>query len=153
MVGFELGEQDWNIRLFIYKFFVENCRPPTPVETSRAFDLSSTETRDAYYRLHQKHAIFVDGELGMIRMANPLSAVATPYQVTVGPKSLYANCAWDSIGIPAMLHSNATVNAFIDGSDAPVTYTVKNGKLIAPPELVVHFSVPFKQWYDDQIHT
>ena len=33
-----------------------------------------------------------------------------------------------------------------------VTYEVKDGRLQAG-DLLVHFAVPFRQWYEDQVHT
>jgi hypothetical protein len=36
-------------------------------------------------------------------MANPFSAVPTPFLVRSGDRSWYGNCIWDALGIPAML--------------------------------------------------
>lgn len=65
---------------------------------------------------------------------------------------LYANCAWDMLGIPTMLHTDAQIDAAYALSQQAVSYTIKNGELNAGDDLV-HFALPFNQWHDDLIHT
>ncbi len=85
-------------------------------------------------------------------MANPLSAVPTPYRVYVNGHRLWANCAWDSLGIPAMLHTDARIEATFTPSGDAATYAITAGRLNAACG-VVHFPLPFRQWYDNLIHT
>ncbi len=98
-----LSERDWQIRLHIYEFFVEHQRPPTTAETAGAFGIAEDEARQAYRRLHDAHTLLLEPGTSDVRMANPLSAVETPYRVNVDGRTFFANCAWDSLGIPAML--------------------------------------------------
>ncbi|HVB65760.1 MAG TPA: organomercurial lyase [Nitrolancea sp.] len=86
-------------------------------------------------------------------MANPLSAVPTPYMVRVNGRTLYANCAWDALGIPAMLAADALVEAQTDPRGEPVSYSIEGGELRADDRLIVHFPLPFRVWYDDLVHT
>lgn len=86
-------------------------------------------------------------------MANPLSAVPTPYRVQVKGKSLYANCAWDSLGIPAMLHDDAQIEARLIDQTEPICYAIGHGVLHADDQLVIHFPLPFRSWYDNLVHT
>ena len=150
-----LTEQDWQVRLYVYRHFVEYGRPPTTFATSDMFGLSEPEMREIYQRLHDGHAFFLEPGTVNVRMANPLSAVETPYRVTVlGRRPLYANCAWDSLGIPAMLHEGAEIESVYttaDG-DVPAHYAIRNGELTGDNGLV-HFPVPFRHWYDNLIHT
>jgi hypothetical protein len=85
-------------------------------------------------------------------MANPLSAVPTSYRVALDGQRLWANCAWDSLGIPAMLHSDARVEAIFAHSGEATSYAIESGALKATGG-VVHVSLPFRRWYDDLIHT
>ena len=77
-------------------------------------------------------------------MANPLSAVPTPYRVYVDGRRLWANCAWDSLGIPAMLHADARIEAVSALSRDVMTYAIGAGTLQAAAG-VVHFPLPFGQ--------
>jgi hypothetical protein len=150
-----LSERDWQIRLHIYEFFVEHSRPPTTAETAGAFGMAETDASQAYQRLHDAHTLLLEPGTTGVRMANPLSAVPTPYRVTVNGRSLYANCAWDSLGIPAMLGADATIEAVYtdaEGSGRPARYAVVDGSLRGD-DGIVHYPLPFRRWYDNLIHT
>ena len=150
-----LSDRDWHIRLHIYRFTVEQTRPPTAFETAAAFEMSLDGARGAYQRLHDAHTLFLQPGTTDVRMANPLSGIATPFRVTVDGRTLFANCAWDSLGIPAMLGGDATIEAVYtgaDGSETPARYAIVNGALRGD-DGIVHFPLPFRRWYDDLIHT
>ena len=85
-------------------------------------------------------------------MAWPLSAIPTPYRVQILGRNLFANCAWDSLGIPAMLHADARIEATLPVSRERVTYAIENGELYAD-KAFVHFALPFRRWYDDLVNT
>lgn len=146
------SERDWQIRLHIYERFVDQGRPPTCTETAAAFDISDDEAHAAYQRLHAAHALFLEPGTDEVRIANPLSAIPTEYRVHVNGRTLYANCAWDSLGIPAMLRADAIIDGTDTLSGEPVRYRVEGGRLQADGGLV-HFPLPFQRWYDDLIHT
>lgn len=148
-----LGEMDWQIRLHVYRLFVERGRPPTYAETAGQFGIGGEDASASYQRLNDAHAVFLNPGTAEIRMANPLSAVPTPYRVHANGVDLYANCAWDSLGIPAMLDADARIEATVPGSTERVRYAVESGTLSAPDGLIVHFPIPFRRWYDDLIHT
>lgn len=144
---------DWNIRLAVYRLFVEHARPPEAPEIARRFSISDDAARDAYRRLHAGHALFLEPDTTAIRLANPLSAIPTPYVVRVNGRDLYANRAWDSLGIPAMLRADAEVDARDARHGRPARYAVAGGELVAEPGLLTHFPLPFRRWHDDLIHT
>jgi hypothetical protein len=152
MATVTLSEQDWRIRQYVYEHFVEHGRPPSFAESGQALSIAADDARAAYHRLHEGHALFLQPGTDEIRMANPLSAVPTPYRVTVDGRTFWANCAWDSLGIPAMLHVDARIDAVFAHSREATSYSVEAGKL-RRGEGVVHFPLPFRRWYDDLIHT
>ncbi len=147
-----LSERDWQIRLHIYRHLVDHGRPPTFAETARSFAIPADDARQAYRRLHEGHALFLEPSTDAVRMANPLSAVPTPYRVYVDGRRLWVNCAWDSLGIPAMLHVDAQIEAVFTPSGDAATYAITAGHFEAASG-VVHFPLPFRQWYDNLIHT
>lgn len=150
-------ERDWQIRMHVYEFFVAQGRPPRASETSGELGMSEDEARAAYRRLHDAHAFFLEPGTDDIRLANPLSAVPTDYRVTMTADGSQhtANCAWDSLGVPAMLHTDATIDTVYTGSGEPALpahYAIVDGALQGDDGLV-HFPLPFRRWYDDLIHT
>ena len=46
-------------------------------------------------------------------MANPFSAVPTPYRVQADGRSWFANCAWDAFGICAALHVDGRIETVV----------------------------------------
>lgn len=147
-----LSEQDWAIRRFVYRHFIEQERPPTFAETARRFGLSDEAARAAYVRLHDAHLLFVEAESGAVRMANPLSALPTPYQIEVGERRYYASCAWDALGVPAMLRADAQITARDPLSHEPLRFAIEQRRL-TPEAGWVHVPLPPRDWYHDQVHT
>ena len=148
-----LTDLDWAVRHFVYTFFVENARPPSVTEAAVHFALPEAEARASYQRLNARHHLFLEPGTDTIRLANPLSAVPTRYRVRVQGHDLWANCAWDSLGIPAMLDADATVEARDPLSEAPITYAVHDGQLVIDPGYFMHFPLPAARWYDDLVFT
>jgi hypothetical protein len=146
------GSLVWEVRAFVYRHFVETTRPPTVHETAAAFDLTANEVAALFQDLHQRHALFLEPGTVSVRMANPFSAIPTPFRVHVRGKAYWANCAWDSLGIPATLHCDATIETECADSGIPVTLTVRDGRVTHQGELV-HFLVPFRRWYEDLVFT
>lgn len=146
-------QMDWDIRLFVYRLFASRGLPPTVEETARHFQMAVPATKRALQRLHKSHALFLRPGSVDILMANPLSAVATDYQVTLGKKRLYANCAWDALGIPAMLHADARIAARHPLDRDLVHFSIEDSRLSSGSGGMVHFAKPFRNWYDNLIDT
>jgi len=145
-------ELDWQVRHYVYNFFVQQARPPSVEETAERFIISVAGARASYLRLQERHAFMLIPDTFQIQMANPLSARPTPYYVETQGRKLYANCAWDMLGIPAMLHAEtATIQTMYTHSAQRVTITVEHDRVQGVG--IIHFLVPFKHWYDDLLHT
>ncbi len=138
----------WEIRSFIYRHFAETTRPPSVEKTAAQFGLTREEAASAYEWLHQRHAIFLKPESHDILMANPFSGVETTFKVHANDKTYFANCAWDSLGIPATLHVDARIEAECAQSGESIDLTVRNHE-VQRSDALVHFLVPFKDWYND----
>jgi len=148
----QISEQDLAVRTFVYQQFVQTARPPTVAETAVQFNLSETEARSCYQRLHDHHFFFLEPGTTSVLMANPFSAVPTKFQVQVGPVAYWANCAWDMLGIPAALHQDAVIEARYEDGGGTAVLTITNG-LLQHEGGVIHFPLPVRHWYDDLILT
>ena len=153
----------WQIRHFVYTHFADTIHAPSVEETAAHFNISTEETSEYYKELHNRHAFFLDPETLTVRMANPFSGIPTDFKVHVNGRTYYANCAWDMLGIPAALHSDAVIEAVCTESDDTVRLEIKNGNIAqaavlgggdaASSTLLVHFPLPFSRWYDDLTYT
>jgi hypothetical protein len=138
----------WAIRLFVYQQFAETRRAPHVDEVAAHFALPHEEAGSAYEELHQRHALYLKPGTHEILMANPFSGVETPFQVHANGKMYFANCAWDSLGIPAALHAEAEIQASCAQSAEQIYLRVSGGQ-IQGSEALVHFLIPFREWYKD----
>jgi hypothetical protein len=138
----------WEIRAFIYQHFAETTRPPRVEETASYFFLTEEQTADAYDELHRRHAIFLTPGTHDIQMAWPFSGTETAFKVHANGRVYFANCAWDSLGIPAALQSDAQIEAVCAQSGQVIRIQV-TGQPVNETNVLVHFLVPFQNWYDD----
>jgi hypothetical protein len=142
----------WQVCHFIYNHFADTTYPPSIEETARHFNISAEETSEYYKELHNRHAFFFESETLTIRMANPFSGIPTDFKVNANGKTYDANCAWDMLGIPAALRTDAVIEAVCTESKESVQLEIINGQ-INNNQLLVHFPLPFARWYDDLTFT
>lgn len=144
----------WQVRHFVYQNFAETTHPPSVGETAKHFEITNEEATELYKELHNRHAFFLDLETLHIQMANPFSGIPTDFKVTANGKTYFANCAWDMLGIPAALHSDAIIEAKFTESNEKIELQIRNYELrTTDRELLVHFPLPFSRWYDDLVFT
>lgn len=139
---------DRDVRIFVYRHFLERCEPPTVAQTAEALGRSRGEVEAAFRRLEASHVlVFAPGTLN-IWMANPLSAFPTSFRVATERGSWWGTCIWDAFGIPAMLGEDATISTSCPDCSEPLELRVANGSL-QPAEGVAHFAVPARRWWDN----
>ena len=142
---------DWTVRNAVYATILERSVPPTADETAMALGVSPDDVRSAYERLNSRHALFLTPGSHDVRMAHPFSGVPTAFRVEADGRTYWANCAWDTLGIPAALHADARIEAPLGESES-IRFTIEAGRVRGWHE-VVHFPLPFRHWYDDLIAT
>ena len=138
---------DIDLRNVTYARFVELGRAPTPTEVATVTTLTEDDVRDGWQRLHDAHALVLD-DRGDIRMANPFSAVPTPFRVHAGGKAWYANCGWDAFGIGAALHVDSVIEAECADCHEPLRLHVRERRP-DDTELIFHIPVPAIDWWRD----
>lgn len=139
---------DNKVRLYIYDHFVTAGGAPTLAETANSLDRSLADVKASFERLAEGHALVLQDGSGEILMAEPFSTVPTAFQVEVEDRSWWANCAWDALGIPAMLKKGARIVASCGDCNDPMVLAVEDGSLVDNSG-VVHILVPAKHWWDD----
>lgn len=144
-----MDELDLRIRNHLYSSFVSTGNAQTPDWAASELDLPAGEVEDAYRRLHDAHALVLWPGSSEIRMLNPFSAVATPHRVESGGRSWFANCAWDALGIPAALRADGAIRSACPDCGEPLELEVGGGELTTGTELLVHFVVPARRWWED----
>jgi len=143
---------DLALRNATYRLFVQLGAAPSLDTVARALAADPDEVRAGWRRLHDEHALVLDGDSGEIRMANPFSGVPTAHRVEAGGHSWYANCAWDAFGICAVLDVDGRIETTCPDCGEPLVVEVREGR---PDDesLVFHSLVAAGHWWDDIVFT
>ena len=147
-----MDERELRVRASTYRLFVDLGRAPTVMEVAEDASLGMHETMTSWRRLHDDHALVLNPVTAELRMANPFSAVETPFRVQAGGRSWYGNCAWDAFGICAALHIDGRIDTACPDCGAAVTVNVRDEQ---PDDesLLFHCLVPAAHWWDDIVFT
>jgi hypothetical protein len=144
------GEIDRDVRLHVYSFFVERGHPPVAAETAAALGIEPAEAEAAYRRLADTHVLVLAPGTPYVWMANPLSAIPTPFRVEAPGRTWWGNCIWDALGVVSMFGGDGTVTTPCPDCADEIRVDVRDRALHDPdPDHVLHFSVPARRWWDD----
>ena len=143
---------DTQVRALVYDGVMKNGSMPTFAEIAATLSLPLDEVRAAAQRLADAHMLVLQPDTGEVLMANPFSAVPTPFLVRAGGVDYFANCIWDAFGIPSMLKRDAFIHASCSDCGQGMTLRVTNGKLESA-EGLAHFVLPAKRWWEDIVFT
>src|SRR5215470_5640440 len=103
---------DTAVKMNIYETTALTTQAPTSADVAISLNTSPEEVEAAIDRLHKKRLLVPEpGDPARIRMAPPFSGVETSFRVKVQDKAYYANCVWDALGIAAVLHADAIIEA------------------------------------------
>ena len=143
---------DTRVKTAIYRWIADTTKAPAAAEIAQVLGESTGTIRDAYRRLFQKRVLFLEPGGEAIRMAPPFSGVPTQHRVRVGDRSYFANCSWDSLGIPAALQAEADVYSRCEQTLEPIHIrATREGPRTA--QVVAHFAVPAAKWWADLVYT
>ena len=127
---------------------LERGFPPSALEIARHFGRGEHEVKHAIAELKIGKTVLPHPVTREVWMAGPFAADKTAYQVAGKAVTWYANCAWDMLGIPMIANEWVTISTQCRDCAEPLRISADPE---TPPsdDLVVHFLVPARQWYDD----
>jgi hypothetical protein len=136
------------LRCLIYDGAIERCAIPSKIELAGATGTPLERVEGALRELADAHQLVLQRESGEVLMANPFSAVPTPFVVTIGARRWYANCVWDAMGIAAMTRSEGSLDASCGCCGSAERLTIPRDCKDDDPR-VAHFAIPAAHWWDD----
>lgn len=142
---------DQRVRLHVYRTLIDTVRAPSVEETAAALEAEPDEVAGAYRRLAEGRALVLAPGTLNVWMANPLSAVPTPFPVQVGGRRHFGNCIWDALGVVAMLagpDGDGRVGTWCPDCGEPLAFEVRGGG-VARADGIAHFAVPAARWWDN----
>ena len=143
-------QADVRVRTAVYQRVIAAGAPPSRAELADQLALERAAIGQSLERLATARALVLQPESREILMANPFSAVPTPYAVRAGGRLYYGNCIWDALGIPAMLGTAASIETSCACCGEAMALEVS--ETLLPTTGVVHFAVPARRWWDDIVY-
>lgn len=134
-------------RVAVYDQLVRDGSAPDPLALAGRLGVTEAALAASYERLAEQRALVLDAG-GAIAMAIPFSAAPTDVRVAGPGVMWWANCAFDGLGIPAMLGCDGVVETACPHSGAPIVVAVSGGA-VRSDGCVLHMAVPLAQWWDN----
>jgi Alkylmercury lyase len=143
------------VRKFIFDSFLETGRAPLVEEIMPRFNVGREEAVKLLLELQASHHILLLPGTHRILMANPFSNLPTPFRVSSGGMSFYANCAWDAIALHVLLERDVRIASFCHHCAATILLNLSDGKRVAGErnDLLVYLGTPVSKWYDNLLVT
>ena len=126
----------WELRHEIHRSFAETGAPPAVAD------------EPALRELEARHLVVLDesGDVPVVRMAHPFANHRDGVRVEAAGRSWWGNCAWDALGIVALLGLD---EATVEGGG--VRLSVSGGT--PEDDALFHVAVPARRWWDDVGYT
>lgn len=142
---------DLAVREAIYTQTLLTGTPPTVEQVADGCGFDAPTVSGAFRRLAESHVVVLKPGTTQLWSAPPFSAVTTSFRVKTVSGAWYAPCAWDMFGVPAVLKSDAVLDARCAWSGEALPVVVKNGAVSG--DGLVHFEVPARDFWVDIFYT
>ncbi len=139
---------DRQVRRFVYDYTMNEGLPPKVEQAASGLRTTAADVEASFQRLADAHILVLQKDSREILMANPFSAVPTPFLVRTRDQTYYGNCIWDAMGIPAMLNKDARIETSCGCCRTAMELTIEKDELAEATGLV-HFAIPAARWWDD----
>jgi hypothetical protein len=138
-----------DVRVELYRSFVEECRAPEPAEMATALGMPLEQVRASLRELAGQDVIAFRPGTEDVWLAHPFCATDAPFKVNAGTRRWDAICVWDALGILALTEADGSVETSCPDCKEPLLLSVAEGRVERPDGSVVHFGVPARRWYED----
>ena len=109
--------------------------------------MAQIEVEAALHRLADARELVLAQGTPYVWMANPFSAIPTPFRVEAGERRWWGNCIWDALGILAAVGMDGRVSTACPDCGDPLEAHVDGGA--ACGDGIVHYAIPAMHWWDD----
>ncbi len=130
---------DRRVRSRIYALLAGGSLPVDATLLASSGGWDSGEVRRSLERLADEHRIAITGD--RVWMAHPFAGIPSAYRAVIGDRWWFANCAWDSLAILALLGDGEA-----HGPEG-MLWAVEGG--VVSPEGLVHLLIPARAFWDD----
>jgi hypothetical protein len=143
-----LTDFDWRVRGTVYSLLAQTTEAPSSATLAEALSCTVAEVQASLRALQSNHHIGLFPDRDEAWIVNPFSAVPTEYPVETERGRFWAACAWDALGVPAMLGMDGWTETRCAGSGTPLSFGVKDG-VLRGDDGFIHLVVPLRDaWHD-----
>ena len=142
------AEVDFRVRAAVYDGMMTRGAAPLIDDLAAQLGLARERVAGSLERLAAGRALVLQRDSREVLMANPFSAVPTPFAVQAAGKLYYGNCVWDALGIPAVLGTDARIECSCGCCGEAMSLAV-TGDALEPTDGAVHFAIPARRWWED----
>lgn len=137
---------DRQVRAQVFQLLLAGARVVDAGSVAQSRGWGIEEVSASLGRLEAEHRLALVPQTDRVAMAHPFSGVETSYRSVIGARWWYANCAWDSLALLALLGDGTA-----HGDEAGVEWSVENG--MVSPNGLIHMLVPARRFWDDVAYT
>ncbi len=142
---------DIEVRAHVFDVTLQLGDPPSVAEVAAGLRADVAEVRAALERLAAGRVLVLERGTGEILMANPFSAVPTPFLVETDDLQSFGNCIWDALGIAAMRGRDARIVTSCGCCGNEMELRVTDGEVQG--DGIIHFAIPARRWWEDIVFT
>lgn len=136
----------------IIEHFISHGRAPAIATLASVLEQPREAVAAALRALQDEHGVVLHPASSEIWVCHPFSSAPTSFWVRSAGRGWWGNCAWCSLGVVALLGSDATVTTSLGGESTQVTVAIANG-VVSRDDLLVHFPVPMRHAWDNVVYT
>ncbi|HEV8216180.1 MAG TPA: organomercurial lyase [Gemmatimonadaceae bacterium] len=137
------------LRTFIYDKLIVAGTMPSSADIATHFAVGRTDALRALSELKIGKTVLPHPRTGEIWMAGPFSAAETQYAVRAGERQWFANCAWDMLGVATLVDVPVDIETRCTDCGDPIALRLEPQDETVGVDLLVHFLLPARRWYDD----
>jgi hypothetical protein len=137
------------LRSYVYDTIFARGLPPKLAQIATRFGTSVSSARRSIAGINIGKTILAHPVTGEIWMAGPFAAEPTDHVVRGARTTWFANCAWDMLGVAALVKEPVSAYAKCTDCGEPMSMSVDPDRGVVDPVGVVHFLLPAREWYRD----
>jgi hypothetical protein len=135
----------------IMRHFIDRGFAPTTEDLTSTFRVNSKQLAQVLSELQDYHGVVLHPHCPEVWVIHPFSTAPTCFVVRQGEQLWWANCAWCSLGIAALLGGkDISIDTKLGADGEPATVHVDEGRV--REDLLVHFPIPMTAVWDNVIY-
>jgi len=138
-----------SLRTFIYDCLIADGDMPSSADIAAHFSVSRADALLALREMKIGKTVLPHPTTGEIWMAGPFAATPTQYVVRAGERRWFANCAWDMLGVATIVAEPVDIETRCTDCGDPIALHLAPRDETVGADLLVHFLLPARRWYDD----